>query len=264
MQLLYSKFVIITTKNTIEMKLNGTYKIQLFLVFASFLFNGCDEFFNCIDGNGILKQERRFVSEFYGVENTTSIDVDISSDSVYSLEVTADENLLGMIQTTVRNGNLVISMSTDRCINTDNYMLIEIQMPTIDHIESTGSGNMDIYDFECGNLEITNSGSGKIDMINVYSGETVGLNLYGSGSIYIGGKARVGEYVLSGSGDIMADDLMVDDCYVTNSGSGTVYCFAYDYLKATLSGSGDIIYSGNPPVTDFTDSGSGEIRSRTN
>jgi len=246
------------------MRQNSIYKLPLFLILGTCLLNSCDSFFNCIDGNGILKQEERFVSEFYGVENSTQIDVDITSDSVFSLEVTADENLLGMIQTTVRNGNLVISMSTDRCINTDNYMLVEIHMPTIDYIESTGSGNMDVYDFECNNLDIVNSGSGKIDVINVYSGGTIGLNVYGSGSIYIGGKARVGEYVLSGSGDIMADDLMVDDCYVTNSGSGTVYCFAYDFLHATLSGSGDIIYSGNPLVTDFTDSGSGEIRSRTN
>lgn len=79
------------------------------------------------------------------------------------------------------------------------------------------------------------------------------------------GKARKGEYFLSGSGDILSDDLRVDDCIASNSGSGNMYCFAYDYLKATLTGSGDIVYSGNPQVTDLDDKyGSGIIRSRTN
>ncbi len=123
------------------MKSYSLYKYSLFFV-ATLLLTNCDPFFNCLDGNGILKQEDRIVSEFYGVENTTQIDVDITADDEYSIELTADENLLGLIQTSVRNGNLIISMSNDRCIKTDNYMLVDIHMPVLDYIELTGSGNV--------------------------------------------------------------------------------------------------------------------------
>ncbi|MGD2034224.1 MAG: head GIN domain-containing protein [Bacteroidales bacterium] len=246
------------------MRQKGICKVSLFMLVSAVLMNSCDPFFNCVDGNGILKQEERFVTSFSGVENTTEANVDVIADSVYSIKVTADENLLGIIETSVRSdNNLVISMDNGRCVRTDNYMLVEIHMPYLDYVELTGSGNVDVYDFECQDIEIINSGSGGIDVINLYSTGAVDLSVYGSGSISIWGKAHTGDYLLTGSGDILADGLMVDDCYVSNSGSGNVYCHAYDYLEAVLNGSGDIIYSGNP-VTEFTDNGSGVIRSRTN
>jgi hypothetical protein len=264
MQLLSSKFVIINIKNKFKMRLNNVYKSSLLLISIVLVLSSCDPFFNCLDGNGILKQEERFVTSFYAIENTTEVDVEITSDSVYFLEVIADENLLGVIETSVRDNKLLITMDNDRCIKTDNIMLVNIHMPHLESVLLSGSGNIDVYDFDCTSMQIVNSGSGKIDVVNLFSTNKVELELYGSGSIYVWGKARYGEYILSGSGDMVADDLKVDECVVWNSGSGNIYCFAYDYLTATLSGSGDIIYSGDPEFrVPPVDNGSGEIRSRT-
>ncbi len=246
------------------MRLNKLNKSFLLLISIVFLLSSCDSFFNCLDGNGILKQEERFVTSFYAIENTTEVDVEVTSDSLYFMEVIADENLLSVIETSVRDNKLTISMDNDRCIKTDNIMLINIHMPILESVLLSGSGNIDVYDFDCTSMQIINSGSGKIDVVNLFSTNKVELELYGSGSIYVWGKARDGEYILSGSGDMLADDLKVDECVVWNSGSGNVYCYAYDYLTATLSGSGDIIYSGNPEFkVPPVDNGSGEIRSRT-
>lgn len=246
------------------MRLIKTYVFPVLIISVVFLLNACDPFFNCLDGNGIVKQEERFVTTFYAIENTTQVDVKVTSDSVYYIEVIADENLLGVIETSVRDNKLTIGMDNDRCINTDNSMTVNIHMPLLESLILSGSGNIDIYDFDCSSMQIVNSGSGKIDVVNLFSTNKVEIELYGSGSIYVWGKAREGEYILSGSGDILADNLKVDECVVWNSGSGNVYCYAYDYLTATLSGSGDIIYSGDPKFkVPPVDNGSGEIRSRT-
>jgi hypothetical protein len=221
------------------------------------LVTSCEPF--CTEGNGIIKSEQRLVAEFTGVENSTSFDVDITADTVFSVEVTADENILPLINTSVRGNTLVIETNYNNCIN-NATVNIDIHMPVLEYLELNGSGNVDAYNFFSSDMEVRNSGSGNIDMVDISVINTIELKLSGSGKISVTGKAREGDYSLSGSGDIKARDILVDDCYVNNSGSGDIECFAYLLLDATVSGSGDILYFGNPEQVVPHDSGSGDIR----
>ncbi len=233
----------------------------IFLGTVTWLLNSC-EFIDCLEGNGVLRTEQRIVAEFQGVENATSFDIEIMADSGYSVEVIADENLLPYIETYVRSGNLVVETSYNRCISRNNYVRIEIHAPSIDYLELAGSGDMDIYNVDGNHLDVKNSGSGDINLNNVFLTSTLNIDLYGSGDIIAYGKAHMGKYSLAGSGDILADDLLVDLCYVTSSGSGDVYCFAYDLLNVTINGSGDVLYSGSPETVELDDNGSGDLIER--
>jgi len=238
------------------------FKLSIFCVGLLLLYS-CDELFNCVDGNGVLKTEKRFVTEYFGVENHTDFEVEIIADSQFAVEVIADQNLLSYINTSVRDGNLIVDTQNDRCLNSSHNIVVEVRMPEIDFVELTGSGSIDVDDFDCNYIEIKNSGSGNIDITNLVSTSTVDVVVTGSGDIAIRwGKAHKGNYLLSGSGNIEADDFRVDECYATNSGSGNIYCYVYDFLHATISGSGDIFYSGTPDEIIEVDSGSGELRSR--
>ncbi len=229
----------------------------ILLSIASLVIQSCMP--ECIDGNGQYATEQRLVTPFYGVENATSFDVEVVADTFYSVEVTADDNILPLINTYVRGGNLMIDSDYSLCFNSGS-VFIEIHMPSIDNIVLDGSGNMDVSNFDCSDLYIENSGSGNIDLIDIYSTATVEIENNGSGNISIMGKAITGDYDLNGSGSIYADDLLVNECYADNSGSGDIHCFAYDLLDATINGSGDIIYSGSPDVIHQDDNGSGDIR----
>lgn len=219
----------------------------------------CDPFFNCLEGDGVLQKETRVVSKFYGVENTTSFDVDVDYDSITSVTVFADENLLPYIRTYVNGGTLVVSTEGNRCIKNNTPVSIKITMPLIEMIDLSGSGNITANNFKSSSLDVTNSGSGNIDMTNFIISDLLNLDLSGSGTIIVDGKSSRAKYNLSGSGDIIADDMLTGDCSVSSSGSGDVRCFAYDTLEVFLSGSGDVIYSGSPQVTTHV-TGSGRVR----
>jgi hypothetical protein len=236
-----------------------TYPIYSFLVIAivAMLTYSC---IPCTEGSGNVITEQRLVTEFSGVENTTSFNVDILYDSAYSVEVAADDNILQLISTSVRGGRLIIDTDYDMCISSGSTVNIEIHMPIIESIELNGSGNMDIDDFDCNSLEISNSGSGNIDISNIYSTTTIDIEVDGSGDVKISGKARRGNYDVNGSGSIYAEDLLLDDCYANNTGSGNIYCFAYLLLDATVDGSGDIIFSGSPDEVSEDINGSGSVR----
>ena len=231
----------------------------LFLAISALLLNSC-EFFNCLEGNGNTISEQRIVASFTGVENSTSFNVKVIADTVYSVEVTADENLLPFIETYVRSDNLIIATG-NQCINPARPVRIEVHLPVLEYIELSGSGDIDVFDVEGADFKIRSSGSGDIDLNSLYLTSEIEILLYGSGDILINGKANIGNYGLFGSGDILADDLQVDSCYVTSSGSGDVYCFVYDLLDVEINGSGDVLYSGNPEIV-LDDNGSGDLIER--
>jgi hypothetical protein len=220
----------------------------------------CDPFFNCLEGNGRLISENRTTSEFSGVRSNSSFIIRITKDAVFSIEVTADENLINSIRTTVSDGDLVVDTKRDRCIQSDDNILINIHMPSIDRVDQNGSGYIDVSDFDCTNLEVGNTDSGDID-IGVIHSNSVDIDLTGSGSVNISGTANSGEYTVTGSGRINADDLRVNECNAKISGSGNVYCYVSDLLDITITGSGNVYYLGSPALSQHI-TGSGEVIKR--
>ena len=83
----------------------------------------------------------------------------------------------------------------------------------------------------------------------------------GSGDITLKGKADEARYSVSGSGDIKAYDLSVNDLSCSVSGSGDARVYAKDNMNLSVSGSGDIRYKG-PANVNKSKSGSGSIQVR--
>ena len=81
----------------------------------------------------------------------------------------------------------------------------------------------------------------------------------GSGDITLKGKADEARYSVSGSGDIKAYDLSVNDLSCSVSGSGDARVYAKDNMNLSVSGSGDIRYKG-PASVHKSKSGSGSIQ----
>jgi hypothetical protein len=67
---------------------------------------------------------------------------------------------------------------------------------------------------------------------------------------------------VNGSGDIHAAQITAVNADVDVNGSGKVDVFCTHKLKATIHGSGDINYWGNPTVVETDISGSGRVRKK--
>lgn len=103
------------------------------------------------------------------------------------------------------------------------------------------------------------SGSGDI-VINDLDNDFFEYELSGSGDLSAEGKVKDLELYLSGSGDIDTRNLVADDVYVKLSGSGDIKVYAKNSFDGKVSGSGDILYYGNPKKIDTKISGSGSIK----
>ena len=147
------------------------------------------------------------------------------------------------------------------------------------NLSNSGSGHLEAGRIFTQEISMVQSGSGTIDLGAISGSEVVSINhsssgnvrsiidggksisaiLSGSGRIDLSGEVQKADYTLNSSGRIDALDLMSYDARATSSGSGLIYVWAREYLEATITGSGDILYKGDPQVS-FQVTGSGSIK----
>lgn len=246
-------------------------------------FDSCERY-NCIEGNGIYASEDRPTGNFSGVEIDGSFDVFINPDTVTSVVVEGDDNLMRFISTSVRGNVLEIRNTNRRCLNSVNNIVITVSTPSIHYMSIDGSGfiscgyyntsTMDLEiegsgiihaDFDCYDLSANIDGSGDIRLISSCTEAYLGIDgsgninaditcdrlnaeIDGSGEIRLIGSCDDSYMNIDGSGRIRAFDFESEFCYVDIDGSGDVYVFVWDLLDVDVEGTGIVYYEGNPVV----------------
>lgn len=122
----------------------------------------------------------------------------------------------------------------------------------------SGSGDLKVKG-NCRDLSSRVSGSGKIFIANSIRG-IAQFGVSGSGKVLAAGKAESVKATISGSGKVLAADLEADRCDVNISGSGDVEINVKSELDARITGSGSVMYKGNPSHVNSHSSGSGKVR----
>lgn len=151
-------------------------------------------------------------------------------------------------------------VKTNNNTNLKNKVVVYITLPEINEISVAGSG--DVYakkEIKAGNMEISLSGSGDILFNNLLVTD-IEISIAGSGDIEIAGKAKEElEVNIAGSGDVAALNFEAKDVEINISGSGSAKVYAIDNLETNIVGSGSVRYKGNPLV-NASAIGSGSTR----
>jgi hypothetical protein len=224
-----------------------TSKIFLILMLTGLLFStSCmDSFWDCIEGNGQTSTVRRSVGDFTNVTSSGDFIVDVSIGSTTSVSVEADENLLSYIKTYIRGNTLIIETEGNHCIRSREQIYVHVVTPSVYELKLTGSGVIYCDDVDGPELKYVLSGSGDIESAGI-STDFIEANLTGSGEIILSGIAGETDFYISGSGNIKAINLEHDQCIATISGSGSIYAFVHELLDVMITGSGNVLYKGDP------------------
>ena len=212
-------------------------------------------FGNTVKGSGVLKTETRHVRPFTKIHTSGSQDIQITVGKEQSLRITFDDNLLDIMETTVKGKTLYIE-SRESYYSSKGCKIV-ITVPELSGVFSAGSGDIRIEEIEGDSFELSLRGSGDI----LFDGDVdeLEINLAGSGDIYARGNTDILDISLAGSGDINARDLIAEDVEVYIKGSGDVSVYANKSFDGTVYGSGDINCYGNPEKTSDHVAGSGDI-----
>lgn len=219
--------------------------------------NGFHFNFGGKSGSGPVQNEGRTVRDFHAIDLQISGDVEVTVGETFSVEVSAQQNLLPILQTTVDDGTLRIF--SDENFNTSEPIKIRVTAPSLDALAIGGSGTLRVLNaLQNEKMDISVGGSGDVYCPQSDFG-SLSTSISGSGTIQLGGKARDMRSDISGSGDVKAKGLTTNTLKVSISGSGTVSADVTTELRADISGSGDVFYSGSP-ATNTSVSGSGTVK----
>ena len=230
--------------------------IALWLLAAPIIFSSCRK----VIGEGPLVTQARSVSNFTGISFETSGNAYVTIGPTYKVEITAQRNILDVINTNVVNGVLHIDFKNNVRVREHEDVTVNISLPAADYFRLSGSGNMNVSgDVAANNLKLTLSGSGNIVLQNAVVGDKIDAEVSGSGNISVGNGSAVNEDIdISGSGNIYLVGVAAQKTTTHISGSGDVKVVVSQWLDAHISGSGSVYYHGNPIISTHI-SGSGKV-----
>jgi len=234
-----------------------TTKIQVLLTLFVLLLgtSSClDEMF--IDGNGISRTETRNAEGFNQITSNGDFNVTVMPGNSYSVEITAESNLLPYISTNVDGKTLKIRTTGIHSLRQSEPIEIFITTPVLNGLSLSGSGMIESGSFMSTEFNLSVSGSG--DIKTKISTDKVKADVSGSGTIFIEGDAINSNFVISGSGKIKTYNLLQKQCQAVISGSGDMYVNASQLIDARISGSGRVYFVSHPTLHTSI-SGSGDV-----
>lgn len=235
-----------------------------------------------VQGNGEIRLEKRSVAALERLDVSGPLRVEVRIGAVPSLEVEADSNLLPLIRTEGSGDTLRIWV--EGSVRHYGELRVVYTTPALTHVNSTGSGRLQVSGLSggafgieqsgsrltqlsgsVGRLDVHASGSGGIDASGLSSGATLAevsgsgrldlghvhgdsleLHVNGSGSARASGDVRSLNAHLSGSGSADLGSLHSEGADLGTSGSGSITAAVSGRLAAETSGSGHITVYGNP------------------
>src|SRR4029079_9462383 len=116
-------------------------KISVLLGMASMIvFTSCEK----VVGEGILVSETRTTAPFNGIESEISGNVIYTQGNDYKVELTAQQNILNVMETPVLSGQLVVRFKNNVRVKSHEQITIKVTAPTITGIGLSGSGNVSV------------------------------------------------------------------------------------------------------------------------
>ena len=194
-----------------------------------------------IQGSGVPASETRDLPPFASVELAGSTVVTIRVGDEQSVVVRADDNLIDHVTTMVQDGSLVIGTAPGS-FTAQSPMTVTVGVPSLDALTLSGSGIVAATGVDASSLTV---------------------RLPGSGVLRASGTATMLDVTLEGTGDAQLGQLVAGDARAVVSGSGRIVLTTTKSLDATVSGSGAIMYGGDPQDVEQSVTGSGAIVSTT-
>ena len=189
-------------------------------------------------GSGTMATETRDVGDFDEIDLSGTGRVLVAVTGTESLTVEAEDNILSLLTTEVRNGTLVLG--TKQNISPTREIVYTITVVSLEAVTVSGSGSVTATNVDADAFNVHISGSGTVMPEGV--SESLDLSISGSGGFE-------GEALLSATGTVSV------------SGSGDAVVYVTDDLDVKVSGSGNVGYFGDPGVS-VSISGSGNVSKR--
>jgi hypothetical protein len=208
-----------------------------------------------VRGSGNLRTEARDVPAFDAVWVSAGIHAAVSVGPRKPIQIEADDNILELIETTVRDGVLQIGFKRNANISSSHDVHVSIQAPDLHGVGASAGSEIRGQLARGDEVELDASGGGQVHVRGVEAGE---LRISGSGGavIEVQGRADRASIEMSGGTQVKGADLAVKDVRVDGSGGSEAEVRASGQIRGHLSGGSELHVKGNASSRVATSGGS--------
>ena len=193
---------------------------SLFLVGASLLAGSSA---HAVTGSGKPATEAREASGFSAISLRGDINVIVRQGTREAVQVSADDNLLPLLQTVVEgsgdNRTLRIQWKSGEWVHTRSKTVVTVDVVKLNAVASSGSGDIVVEALKTPALALSISGSSDAKLSQLDTAQ-LSVSIAGSGDVRASGKAAKFNISITGSGDVRARELAADEVSVSIAGSG--------------------------------------------
>lgn len=189
-----------------------------------------------IRGNRRQKVESRSLKPFNAIVITSAIDLNYTPGRENRAAISADENLLAVIQTEVADG--VLRISSNRSFSSEQPIKIDVMAPTIHSLKVEGTGDVHLNALKSARLE---------------------LEISGTSTLFANGSVRDLYVSVSGNANLNLRLLNTRNATIDVEGVAEIEVAVSNELVARLDGVGDVVYYGHPRHIKKHISGVGDV-----
>jgi len=234
------------------------------LVTFSLLLSACQiTGLNVVRGSGNVITETRTVSDFNNIEINGAGQLIITQSSTESLEIEAEENIIGELTSEVQGDTLTLGYTNrfwQRSIIPNQTIIYHLNVLDLEEITLNGANELDIGALETSSFEINLNGAGRVDIDDLLA-QNLSVNVAGTGTVTVAGQVESQEINIDGAGNYQAGDLQTSNTVIQIDGLGNSTVWATDTLDITINGGGSLNYYGTPSVQQDIN-GLGDINNR--
>lgn len=220
------------------------------LILGSLFFSSCSKDRNRIEGQGPIVTKTLQVSQFSGVDLAGAMKVIITQGPVQEVKAVGQSNIIDRLETDVHSGIWEVQLK-DGSYEYE-VLTIYITVPSINLVSLSGSGNINIDDFDHQtDLAIDIKGSGNL-ALNEFNGvKNISVDVKGAGDVFanaaIAGVQNL-NINITGTSNFVGFPIETRNCYINIVGSGNCDVKVKDRLDVVISGSGNVHYLGHPTI----------------
>lgn len=196
---------------------------------------------NGVRGSGIVRTESRSVSGFSSIAFKSEGKVTVQQTGKESLTISAEDNLLPLLESSVTNGILSIGTVNNTDINPTKPIEFVIEVKSLEGFKMTGVGHIEAKNIQAKHMTIS---------------------LTGVGDMTIEGTADSLDLSLEGVGGYQGERFKTKQAIVYSEGVGGAVLNVSERLDASVSGVGSVEYIGSPKVQK-SGKGLGQVKQRT-
>ncbi|PSB20405.1 DUF2807 domain-containing protein [Phormidesmis priestleyi ULC007] len=182
---------------------------------------------NGVRGSGIVKTQSRRVGEFSSISFKSVGKVTVQQTGKESLTITADDNILPLLESRVADNTLYLTLAKDGKMNPTKPIEFVVQVKSLESLSTDGVGSIEAQGIQ---------------------GKRLAVEMDGVGEVTIVGSADTLDLSLSGVGSFQGEAFKTKQATVRNSGVGSAVVNVSQQLDTHLSGVGSIEYVGSPQV----------------